>query len=389
VYTVYQRTVASDLAFEPVHDAAGRAIAMSLAAYQALAQSPDREARKRAYESLRGGLGRHKATVAATLAACIGRNVTLARLRGYTLATEMALAAQQVPVATYRAFLDAARAAAAPLIQRLMRTRGRTLGVDRLRAYDLTAPLDTGDAPDLSFTEGRALILDALRPLGAEYGAIIERAFAGRWIDWANTLGKPHGAFVAPIYAVHAYIWLPWQGTPRDVFLLAHELGHAGHFDLTRRHQTYGNTVGEQGRGLFLETPSTVNELLLGRHMLDTVREPGLRRRALLQVLDTFLGAMAVALGGAHLEQRLYDMAEGERLSPSRRSWKPRPTRRSWKPRPTRRSWKLRPTSSRGFMGRRSRWMMGSGCAGCRRRICTGPTRASRPTRRACAAPAA
>jgi len=61
-----------------------------------------------------------------------------------------------------------------------MRIRGQALGVDQLRAYDLTAPLVAGDAPVLSFAEGRALILDALRPLGAEYGAIIERAFAGR-----------------------------------------------------------------------------------------------------------------------------------------------------------------------------------------------------------------
>jgi len=108
-YMVYQRTVASDLTFESVHDAAGREIVMSLTAYQALAQSPDREARRRAYESLIGGLDRHTATVAATLAACIRRNVTLARLRGYTSATEMALAAQQVPIATYRAFLAVCR----------------------------------------------------------------------------------------------------------------------------------------------------------------------------------------------------------------------------------------------------------------------------------------
>jgi oligoendopeptidase F len=315
--TVWQRATTADLRCDPIRGDDGREIPVSIAAYQFdLRHHPDREVRRRAYESLSAGLDRHKATLATTLASHIKKNVTTARLRGYPSAAEMILAPQRIPHGVYRNVCETVHDGMAPHVRRLLRLRARRLGLDRLRMYDLEAPLDPGYDPPTTYAESERLIRDGLRSLGPEYDAVVAAAFRDRWIDRADNLGKRSGAFCATVYGVHSYVFTTWSDGLRSAMILAHELGHAGHGMLASRSQVISNArVGL----FFIEAPSTANELLVGQHILDAADGAGaedgqrLRRFVILQFLGTFIHNMVTHMLEAHFERRLYELAEDDR----------------------------------------------------------------------------
>lgn len=311
-YTVYQRATAVDLACPPARGEGGEETPVSIAHYVfGLAQSPDRELRRGAYLSLAAGLGAHKATLATTLAAYVARNVAMARLRHYASATEMILDAQQAPEAVYTNVLDIVHDEIAPHVRRLLELRRRALGVEQLYRYDMEAPLDPGYDPTVTFEEAERLIREGLQDLGEEYGEMLTAAFRDRWIDRADNAGKASGAFCAPVYGVHPYVFTTWQDRMRSAFILAHELGHAGHMLRSARAQSASNAMADFEQIMFfVEAPSTANELLLGRRLLDTTDDPRLRRWVILQLIGTFTHNMVTHLLEAHFERRLYELAE-------------------------------------------------------------------------------
>jgi len=108
-------------------------------------------------------------------------------------------------------------------------------------------------------------------------------AAAARWVDRADNVGKSTGAFCASPYGVHPYILITWSNTMRNVFTLAHELGHGGHFALAMQHQRFVNMRPAMP---FVEAPSIMNEMLLAQHILSKSQETRMRRSVIMQVLS-------------------------------------------------------------------------------------------------------
>jgi oligoendopeptidase F len=319
-YTVWQRATVADLACEPVDDGSGDLTPMSIGRWQlGLLDHPNRAVRRRAYESLYAGLERYTNTLAATLGAHVQRNALLARARGFASAAEMILAARHVPLDAYRLLLDEVHDGMAPPMRRLVRLRQRVLGLDAVHLYDLKAPLDPTFDPPTTFADAERLITEGLAILGDEYTAILRSAFRDRWIDRADNVGKLGGAFAPVIYRPHPYVFLSWRDHLRNVFVLAHELGHAGHSALSQRAQVVSNarsaaqTIVAEYPAYFAEAPSTANELLLGQHLLATTTDARLRRFVIEQFLGTFTHNLVTHVLEAHFEQRLYDLADAGR----------------------------------------------------------------------------
>ncbi|TAK21383.1 MAG: oligoendopeptidase F [Chloroflexota bacterium] len=305
---IWRRTTANDLVCPPARDENGAEHLVTIATVQFGQKSaPDRALRRSAHEALAAGLDRHKATLATGLAAHIKKNVTLARLRRYPSATEMILAPQRISADIYRMVMDRVHDGIAPHARRMVRLRQRLLGLDKVWHYDVDAPLDPDFEPPKTIVDAAELIREGLRPLGSEYIARISRAFDERWIDLAQNQGKQSGAFCASVYGVHPYVFTTWQDTLRNVFLLAHELGHGGHGIYGGRTQVISNARA----GLFfVEAPSTINEVLLGRHLLRTTTDRRARLHVALQFMGTFTHNMITHMLEAHFERRLYDLAE-------------------------------------------------------------------------------
>jgi len=307
-YMIYERTKSADMRFPTFRGPDGQEIPLSFAEYEEHWETvPEAEVRRAAYKAFSQGLAAYKHTLAATFATEVRKNVVLARLRGYRDATEMLLQPHQIPRETYEALLDVIQTELAPHMRRYARLRRRVLGLDKLLYCDIEAPLDPDYQPRTTYPEAAELIQEALSVMGPEYSTIIRRALTERWVDIANNAGKTTGAFCSSPYGAHPYILMTWADNMRSAFTLAHELGHAGHFSLAQAAQRLFNT---EPSTFFVEAPSTLNELLLGQHILRQATDVRMRRWVLMQILATYHHNFVRHLLEAELQRRIYARAE-------------------------------------------------------------------------------
>ena len=307
-YMIYSRSKSSDLQFEPFSDDAGAVYANSVNGFESNFEThSDTRVRRSAWASFSAGLKAYNQTYSATFATEVNKNVVLARLRNYRSTEDFLLQPHKIPHTVYSNILDIIQAELAPHMQRYARLRRRVLGLDRLLYCDIKAPLDPDFNPRMSYEDGCQLILDSLQVMGPQYCDFARRTMQQRWVDRADNIGKSSGAFCASPYGVHPYILITWSDTMRNVFTLAHELGHGGHFGLAMQHQRYVNTRPAMP---FVEAPSIMNEMLLAQHILGQSQEPRLRRSVIMQVLGTYHHNFVTHLLEAELQRQVYALAE-------------------------------------------------------------------------------
>ncbi len=306
--TIYQLGKSGDMAFESVRDSKGQDIPVSFATYEeTLELSPDAVLRRNSYSSFSEGMKRYQNSFGGTFGAEVKKNVAMARVRRYRSATHMFLHEQEVSEEFYHNLLRTIQAGLAPHMRRYVELRKRVLGLDQVMYCDIEAPLDPGFRPDITYEEGCGLIRDAVDIMGAEYAQIVRDALQERWIDRADNIGKSTGGFCAPVYDVHPYILTTWGANMRSVFTIAHELGHTVHMVFSSRNQRLVNTDISR---VFVEAPSTFNELLLARYILGGQCEGQMRRWVLMQMLATYYHNFVRHMLEAELTKRVYDLAE-------------------------------------------------------------------------------
>ena len=307
-YMIYERCKSSDIAFPPFCDKDGSELENSFALYEDdFETSPDVERRHGSYRSFTEGLKRYQHTLAATFATEVKKNVVTAKLRKYPSAAHMLVKPHLVPLAAQENLLEIIQTELAPHMRRYARLRKRVLGLDQLLYCDLEAPLDPAYSPKVSFSEASDLILESLAPMGEEYLQIMRLALGERWCDLADNVGKSTGAFCSSPYGAHPYILITWTDSMRSAFVMAHELGHAGHFALANRYQRLVNT---EVSTYFVEAPSTINELLLGQHILARSTDSQMRRWVLMQFLATYHHNFVRHLLEGELQRQIYALAE-------------------------------------------------------------------------------
>ena len=307
-YTIYSRCKTADMSFAPITSPDGRQLPVSLSLYEdELEISASTEIRRDSFASFTQGLKAYQNTLAATFATEVKKNVVTARLRRYESATHMLLAPHQIDHAVYYNLLDVIQAELAPHMRRYARLRKRVLGLEKLLYCDIEAPLDPAFQPEVSYEQAAQMVLDALTVMGPEYSQIMKTAIAERWVDRCDNVGKASGAFCASPYGSHSYVLMTWTGAMRGAFTLAHELGHAGHFQLANRYQKLLNT---EPSSFFVEAPSTMNELLLAEHILAQSSDQRMRRWVIMQLLMTYHHNFVRHLLEAELQRRIYDLAE-------------------------------------------------------------------------------
>jgi oligoendopeptidase F len=126
-------------------------------------------------------------------------------------------------------------------------------------------------------------------------------------VDLADNVGKSTGAFCSSPYGSHPFILITWTNTMRGTFVLAHELGHAGHFYLAGKYQRLFNT---RPSTYFIEAPSTMNELLLGQYLLSNTNDQRMKRWVISQLLGTYYHNFVTHLLEGELQRQVYAWAE-------------------------------------------------------------------------------
>jgi oligoendopeptidase F len=206
-----------------------------------------------------------------------------ARAQGYNSCLHARLFDDNIDTTVYLQLISTVHENLAPL-HHYLALRKRLLGVDTLRYDDIYASAVGDVERRYTFTEGRAFVMDALRPLGDEYARMLTTAFEKRWIDVYPNKGKESGAYSGGVYGIHPYVKLNYNGDYDAVSTLAHELGHSLHSYYADKSQTFGNS----GYATFLaEIASTFNENLLVEHMLKHETDDLVK----LKILDAYLDA--------------------------------------------------------------------------------------------------
>jgi oligoendopeptidase F len=128
------------------------------------------------------------------------------------------------------ALVAAVRAAYPKLSHRYYALKAHWFGKKKLPHWDRNAPLPQVPMRTVGWIEARNTVLTAYGAFSPKMAAIAERFFYERWIDAPVRPGKAPGAFAHPTTpSAHPYVLLNYQGKPRDVMTLAHELGHGVH----------------------------------------------------------------------------------------------------------------------------------------------------------------
>lgn len=273
--TIFSMLNDADMKFPDAVDSSGNAHQVTHGSFIPLMQSPDRQLRKSAFQSLYSVYEGHKNTFAATLGAQVKTLLFRARARKYDSTLSAALDGNEVPVSVYKQLIEAVHDNMG-YMHRYVRLRKKLLGVDELHPYDLYTPIVSSVDVKIPFEQAKQEVYDSLAPMGEEYRAIFSEGINGGWIDVYENEGKRSGAYSAGA-RVHPFVLLNHKDTLDSEFTLAHEMGHAIHSYLSNKTQPvcYADYV------IFVaEVASTCNESLLMQHLLKTTTDK--KRRAYL-----------------------------------------------------------------------------------------------------------
>ncbi|MDR1908322.1 MAG: oligoendopeptidase F [Spirochaetaceae bacterium] len=280
---------------------------VSQSAFSAFMENPDRELRRRAYESFYGTYEAHKNTLAALYAGSVKQDVIQARVRGYASARAAALFPDKVDEAVYDNLIAVVSANLAPL-HRYYALRRRALGLGELRHYDVYTPLVPAASRKTTWNEAVEMVSAALAPLGEEYTGTLRAGLLGRWADRYENKGKRSGAFSAGSYTGAPYILMNYKDDViRDVFTLAHEGGHSMHSWYSARSNPfmqYGYTIFEA------EVASTFNEELLFRYLVKHAETPELRTYIVNKKADDLLATLYRQTMFAEFEKQTHELEE-------------------------------------------------------------------------------
>jgi oligoendopeptidase F len=200
------------------------------------------------------------------------------RWRGFTDIADERHLSNRVEREVVDALVAAVRAAYPTLSHRYYALKAKWFGKKRLPQWDRNAPLPQAVTRTIGWDEAMDTVLTAYGAFSPKMATIAERFFAERWIDAPVRPGKAPGAFShATTPSAHPYVLLNYQGKPRDVMTLAHELGHGVHQVLAAPN---GALMAPTPLTL-AETASVFGEMLTFKKLLAGTRD-GKERKAML-----------------------------------------------------------------------------------------------------------
>ena len=274
-YQIYNMAKLADMKF-PSFQVDGRGYPLGYSLYEDKYEyDPRTDVRREAYKAFYGKLREYENVTAAAYQANVQGEKIIADQRGYKSVFDYLLFWQKVDGSLYDRQIDLIMEKLAPHMRRYAKLLQKIHGLDRMTYADLKLPVDPGYVPPVTIEESQKYIVEGLSVMGEDYQEMIRAAYRERWVDFAQNQGKSTGGFCASPYGSHSFILLSWHGQMSDVFTLAHELGHAGHFKACNDAQSiFGTNVSTY----FVEAPSTMNELLLAHYLLRTNPDKRFRR---------------------------------------------------------------------------------------------------------------
>ena len=307
-YDIYNMAKLADMKF-PSFQADGGEHPLGYSLYEDKYEyDPCTEVRREAYEAFYRKLRAYENVTAAAYQANVQGEKIIADQRGHKSVFDYLLFWQKVDRSLYDRQIDLIMEKLAPHMRKYAKLLQKIHGLDKMTYADLKLPVDPGYVPPVTIEESQKYIVEGLSVMGEDYQEMIRAAYRERWVDFAQNQGKSTGGFCASPYGNHSFILLSWHGQMSDVFTLAHELGHAGHFKACNAAQSvFGTNVSTY----FVEAPSTMNELLLAHYLLKTNPDKRFRRWVLSNMVgNTYYHNFVTHLLEAAYQREVYKIVD-------------------------------------------------------------------------------
>lgn len=202
-------------------------------------------------------------------------------VRGYAAPITVRNVANDVPDAAVTALLEVCRHNA-PLFQRYFTLKAKWLGMEKLRRYDIYAPLAASDRK-VEYADAVEMVLDTFESFDPGVARHAQRVFTDNHIDSAPRKGKRGGAFCSTVLPeLTPWVLMNFSGKVRDVATLAHELGHAIHSMLAEHH----SLLTQHASLPLAETASVFSEMLLTERLIAAEPDPLVQRELLAGAVD-------------------------------------------------------------------------------------------------------
>jgi oligoendopeptidase F len=267
-----------------------------------LLQDPREERRKAASDALAKVFKENLRTFALIINTLAKDKEISDRWRGFKDIADSRHLSNRVEPEVVEALVSAVREAYPRLSHRYYRLKANWFGKEQLNHWDRNAPLPKVEQRVIGWEEARDTVLNAYGAFSPRMAEIARHFFDRHWIDAPVRPGKSPGAFAHPtVPSVHPYVLMNYQGKPRDVMTLAHELGHGVHQVLAAPN---GALMASTPLTL-AETASVFGEMLTFRALLMKSGERE-RKAMLAQKVEDMLNTVVRQIAFYWFERKLH-----------------------------------------------------------------------------------
>jgi oligoendopeptidase F len=225
------------------------------------------------------------------------------RWRGFKDIADARHLSNRVEPEVVDALVSAVREAYPRLSHRYYALKAKWFGKKALPHWDRNAPLPKVEQRPIGWSEAKDTVLDAYGEFSPRMAEVAERFFSRNWIDAPTRPGKQSGAFSHPtVPSAHPYVLLNYQGKPRDVMTLAHELGHGVHQVLAGPN---GALMAPTPLTL-AETASVFGEMLTFKALLAKTKDVKARRAMLASKVEDMINTVVRQIAFYTFERKVH-----------------------------------------------------------------------------------
>jgi oligoendopeptidase F len=277
---------------------------LTRAGLQPFMQGPDAEMRAKAYQESLRVFGNDGPILGQMYQARVrdwhNENINL---RKFSSAISVRNLQNDVPDEAVTALMETTKKNS-KIFQRYFKMKAKFMGVDKLRRYDIYAPVAKSDKT-FDFDAAANMVFESFSAFDPQFGELAKRVFDQDRLDSEVRKGKQGGAFCASINPEDTpYVLMNYTGRARDVATLAHELGHAIHAMLASHHTAYTFHSSLP----LAETASTFGEMMLTEKLLAEETDAAVRRDILFKQMDDAFATILRQIYFAMFEREAHEL---------------------------------------------------------------------------------
>jgi len=306
LYTTMNVMTNSEMKYPNALTTDGKELTVTQGTLDEILASPDREARRTAWEGFRDTHLAFKNSLASNLVNSVKANVFAQRVRKYPSTLAGSLFSNNVPEQVFHNLIETTRKYL-PVWHKYWRVRREALRQNDLREYDIWAPL-TKERVKIPYEQAVEWICEGLAPMGNEYVSTARRGLLEQgWVDVYPNLNKSGAQFSSGSKGTYPFIVMLYDETIFGLSTLAHELGHSMHSYLTWKHQP----MVYASYSLFVaEVASNFNQALVRAHLLKTNLDPQFQISVIEEAFSNFHRYFFIMPMLAQFELEIHKRAE-------------------------------------------------------------------------------